>query len=74
MGSSPMAKRWALSNPPAIPVDVSDHGIRWSSGFAYDGQLLRLAVDLAQRLLPAFYTVYPMHWRRQLPVLMARNR
>lgn len=34
----------------------SDHGIQWSSGFVYDGQLLRLAVDLAQRLLPAFYT------------------
>ncbi|KAI2678294.1 CAZyme family GH47 [Penicillium roqueforti] len=34
----------------------SDHGIQWSNGFVYDGQLLRLAVDLAQRLLPAFYT------------------
>lgn len=34
----------------------SDHGIRWSNGFVYDGQLLRLAVDLAHRLLPAFYT------------------
>ncbi|QQK43817.1 ER glycosyl hydrolase (Edem), putative [Penicillium digitatum] len=33
-----------------------DHGIRWSNGFVYDGQLLRLAVDLAHRLLPAFYT------------------
>ncbi|PNY24628.1 alpha-1,2-Mannosidase [Tolypocladium capitatum] len=30
--------------------------IPWSGGFKYDGQLLRLAFDLAQRLLPAFYT------------------
>lgn len=30
--------------------------IRWSGGFAYDGQLLRLAKDLATRLLPAFET------------------
>jgi hypothetical protein len=33
-----------------------DHGIPWKNGFIYDGQLLRLAVDLAHRLLPAFYT------------------
>jgi hypothetical protein len=33
-----------------------DHGIQWDNGFVYDGQLLRLAVDLAHRLLPAFYT------------------
>ncbi|RDA89528.1 hypothetical protein CP533_1519 [Ophiocordyceps camponoti-saundersi (nom. inval.)] len=30
--------------------------IAWPDGFTYDGQLLRLALDLAQRLLPAFYT------------------
>ncbi|RDA82461.1 hypothetical protein CP532_4378 [Ophiocordyceps camponoti-leonardi (nom. inval.)] len=30
--------------------------ILWPDGFTYDGQLLRLALDLAQRLLPAFYT------------------
>lgn len=30
--------------------------IAWPNGFRYDGQLLRLALDLAQRLLPAFYT------------------
>lgn len=30
--------------------------IPWPNGFQYDGQLLRLAMDLAQRLLPAFYT------------------
>ncbi|KAJ5273908.1 Glycoside hydrolase family 47 [Penicillium angulare] len=34
----------------------NDHGIEWRNGFVYDGQLLRLAVDLAHRLLPAFYT------------------
>ncbi|KAH8692422.1 glycosyl hydrolase family 47-domain-containing protein [Talaromyces proteolyticus] len=31
-------------------------GIGWSNGFVYDGQLLRLARDLADRILPAFYT------------------
>lgn len=31
-------------------------GIRWNNGFVYDGQLLRLAWDLAVRMLPAFYT------------------
>lgn len=30
--------------------------IIWPNGLRYDGQLLRLALDLAQRLLPAFYT------------------
>ncbi|KAI9801923.1 MAG: alpha mannosidase-like protein [Piccolia ochrophora] len=30
--------------------------ILWPNGFTYDGQLLRLAHDLATRLLPAFYT------------------
>lgn len=47
----------------ARPVVESDHGdplelapIQWPNGFAYDGQLLRLAFDLGQRLLLAFYT------------------
>lgn len=31
-------------------------GIFWPTGFVYDGQLLRLATDLAERLLPAFNT------------------
>jgi hypothetical protein len=31
-------------------------GIKWENGFVYDGQLLRLALDLAKRILPAFYT------------------
>ncbi|KAK8150856.1 alpha mannosidase-like protein [Beauveria asiatica] len=30
--------------------------ITWPGGFRYDGQLLRLALDLSERLLPAFYT------------------
>lgn len=34
---------------------TKDHGIEWG-GFVYDGQLLRLAVDLGNRLLPTFYT------------------
>ncbi|KAJ5580160.1 uncharacterized protein N7459_006145 [Penicillium hispanicum] len=34
----------------------TEHGIVWGNGFIYDGQLLRLAVDLANRLLPSFYT------------------
>ena len=29
---------------------------RWSNGFQYNGQLLRLAHDLGKRLLPAFHT------------------
>ncbi|KAI4673053.1 uncharacterized protein J4E78_001558 [Alternaria triticimaculans] len=31
-------------------------GTFWPNGFVYDGQLLRLAVDLTDRLLPAFNT------------------
>ncbi|KAK5095800.1 hypothetical protein LTS08_007935 [Lithohypha guttulata] len=31
-------------------------GIRWSNGLVYDGQLLRLAYDLGNRLVPAFWT------------------
>ena len=30
--------------------------ILWPNGLKYNGQLLRLALDLAQRLLPAFFT------------------
>ena len=30
--------------------------IQWPNGFVYDGQLLRLAQDLANRILPAFHT------------------
>jgi hypothetical protein len=38
--------------------------IMWPGGFRYDGQLLRLALDLAQRLLPAFYTTTGMPYPR----------
>jgi hypothetical protein len=36
----------------------------WPNGLQYDGQLLRLALDLAQRLLPAFYTKTGMPYPR----------
>jgi hypothetical protein len=39
----------------ATPADDSG-GIVWPNGLVYDGQLLRLATDLADRLLPAFHT------------------
>lgn len=38
--------------------------ILWPNGLKYDGQLLRLALDLAQRLLPAFYTSTGMPYPR----------
>ncbi|KAH8195162.1 hypothetical protein TruAng_010668 [Truncatella angustata] len=44
--------------------DVEQHPVVWPSGFKYDGQLLRLAFDLAQRLLPAFYTQTGMPYPR----------
>lgn len=39
-------------------------GIPWPNGFKYNGQLLRLALDLAERLLPAFYTKTGMPYPR----------
>ncbi|KAG9237382.1 glycoside hydrolase family 47 protein [Amylocarpus encephaloides] len=38
--------------------------IAWPDGFRYNGQLLRLALDLAQRILPAFYTTTGMPYPR----------
>lgn len=38
--------------------------ISWPNGFVYNGQLLRLALDLANRLLPAFYTTTGMPYPR----------
>ncbi|PBP20778.1 glycosyl hydrolase family 47 [Diplocarpon rosae] len=38
--------------------------IAWPNGLRYDGQLLRLALDLAERLLPAFYTATGMPYPR----------
>lgn len=36
----------------------------WPAGFIYDGQLLRLAIDLANRLVPAFYTATGLPYPR----------
>ncbi|CAN8100952.1 unnamed protein product [Discula destructiva] len=47
---------------PDDPLEVS--AIHWPNGLAYDGQLLRLALDLATRLLPAFYTTTGMPYPR----------
>lgn len=38
--------------------------IIWPNGFEYNGQLLRLALDLAKRMLPAFYTTTGMPYPR----------
>lgn len=38
--------------------------IAWPNSFIYDGQLLRLASDLASRLLPAFYTATGLPYPR----------
>ena len=45
------ASRW---DKEAVAMNVS--GIHWDNGLVYDGQLLRLAYDLGNRLIPAFYT------------------
>lgn len=39
-----------------ITLESGEQGIQWSPHFTYKGQLLRLATDLASRLLPAFST------------------
>lgn len=51
-------------DPKRANEDVEQHPIVWPDGFKYDGQLLRLAFDLAQRLLPAFYTQTGMPYPR----------
>ena len=46
-------------SPQSAGGQSSSHGNfsnPWTNGFIYDGQLLRLALDLASRLLPAFQT------------------
>ncbi|KYK56759.1 Glycosyl hydrolase family 47 [Drechmeria coniospora] len=45
-----------MSESPASDDPLELAPIPWPNGFKYDGQLLRLALDLGQRLLPAFYT------------------
>ncbi|KAK3341305.1 glycosyl hydrolase family 47-domain-containing protein [Lasiosphaeria hispida] len=51
---------------PRRPGDdpLNPRPIVWPNGLKYDGQLLRLALDLAQRLLPAFYTKTGMPYPR----------
>lgn len=50
------------------PVFIRDKNtspyIRWDNELNYDGQLLRLAKDLATRLLPAFHTVTGLPYPR----------
>jgi Glycosyl hydrolase family 47 len=41
---------------PVSEIKHGQEGIHWRNGLVYDGQLLRLAQDLADRLVPAFYT------------------
>jgi hypothetical protein len=41
---------------PTIETKRSKTGIHWPNGLVYNDQLLRLAQDLAERLLPAFNT------------------
>lgn len=45
-------------------TDNGEDGIEWKDGFVYDGQLLRLAHDLARRLLPAFSTATDLPYPR----------
>lgn len=56
-GYSPPEKEAAFASAwDKSTVSNFDHGIIWGNDFVYDGQLLRLAVDMANRLIPAFYT------------------
>ncbi|KAK3354680.1 glycosyl hydrolase family 47-domain-containing protein [Neurospora tetraspora] len=43
---------------------LSPPPIHWPNGLIYDGQLLRLALDLGTRILPAFYTKTGMPYPR----------
>lgn len=51
---------------PLGPEDdpLSPPPIHWPNGLTYDGQLLRLALDLGTRILPAFYTKTGMPYPR----------
>ena len=42
--------------PRQLLVNGDANAIRWPNGFTYSGQLLKLALEMAQRLLPAFDT------------------
>jgi hypothetical protein len=41
---------------PEVRKEKGREGIFWRNGLVYNGQLLRLATDLAERLMPAFQT------------------
>ncbi|CAO2649766.1 Nn.00g010580.m01.CDS01 [Neocucurbitaria sp. VM-36] len=41
---------------PSVAIKNGREGIVWPNGFVYHGQLLRLATDLTDRLMPAFHT------------------
>ncbi len=47
-----------------IARDADARQIHWSTGFVYDGQLLRLAHDLGRRLLSAFHTTTGLPYPR----------
>ncbi|KAK3383069.1 glycoside hydrolase family 47 protein [Lasiosphaeria ovina] len=51
---------------PRSPGDDPLHPspVAWPNGLRYDGQLLRLALDLGQRLLPAFFSKTGMPYPR----------
>lgn len=49
---------------PVVKTTNGKTGVVWKNGLVYDGQLLRLAYDLAQRLLPAFYTATSIPYPR----------
>ena len=53
-----------LGYQPVVKTKRGKTGIIWRSGFVYDGQLLRLAKDLAERLLPAFETATGLPYPR----------
>lgn len=55
--------QYARPSSTAVPKNHTPT-IVWPNGFRYNGQLLRLALDLAQRLLPAFYTHTGMPYPR----------
>ncbi|TPX08425.1 uncharacterized protein E0L32_010155 [Thyridium curvatum] len=51
-------------HPPRSEDTLKVPTISWPNGLKYDGQLLRLALDLATRLLPAFYSPTGMPYPR----------
>lgn len=64
------AHQFAVGDLPIRGYDATaetkhgESGIYWSNGLTYNGQLLRLAHDLARRLLPAFDTATGLPYPR----------